>query len=175
MKQHQFEKLLFGDEDLTSSDKGKMKRFVLDHPEAAQLEKHWNDVRTQLSKAEEKSPQSGFTQRWIALQIADQQRKVQVQAFWAILFSAIAAGVLAYLAIGSEQSLLLYVKDFLITAINLLLEISSLFQIVSRVVFSVLQKFPASWWISVVSALLLLPLLWLVVYRELVSIKGVAQ
>ena len=175
MKQHQFENILFGDEKLTSSDKRKMERHILNHPNAAKLESHWKDVKAQLNKSKAMRPQSGFTQRWLAFQAADHRRKVQTQAFWVILFSAIAAGLMAYLAIGSEQSLLNYAKDFFISSANQLLEISSFIQIVFRMAVSILQKFPPSWWASVASALVLLPILWLVVYRELISVKGVAQ
>ena len=175
MKQQQFENLLFGDVKITSSEKRKMKNHMLDHPDAAKLKSHWNDVKVQLDKTIKFRPSTGFTQRWLALQAADHRRKVQAQAFWAILFSAIAAGTLAYLAIGSEQSLLLYTKDFFISAINQMLEISSFIQVVFRVEVSILQKFPASWWASVASAIMLLPILWFVVYRELISVKGVAQ
>lgn len=175
MKQQQFEALIFGNGKITSSDQRKIKRYVLDHPDAAKLESHWSAVKTQLSKAEVMRPQSGFTQRWLTLQVADNRRKIQVQAFWAIIFSALAAGALAYVAIGSEQSLLLYAKDFFLSAINQLLELSSFIQLVIRVAISIIQKFPASWWASVASALMLLPMLWIVVYRELISVKGVAQ
>lgn len=175
MKQQQFEKLLFGDGKLSSSEKGQMASFVLDNPNAALLQNHWNSVKAQLDKAEVQVPEIGFVQRWRELQVADDRRKVQIQAFWVILFSAIAAGFMAYLTIGSEQSFLHYAKDFFISTTNQLLEISSFIQIVFRMAVSILQKFPPSWWASVASALVLLPMLWLVVYRELISVKGVAQ
>lgn len=175
MKRQQFEDLLFVDRKMTTKEKQAMQQYVLAHPEAASLQSNWNAVQNQLAKPVQMAPQAGFTARWRAVQQADQQRKVRQQAFWALLFSALAAASMAYLAIGSEQALLLYVKDLSISAIHQLLEMSAFFQIVFRVAFSILQKFPPAWWASIATALFLLPLLYFVVYRELVTIKGVQQ
>ncbi len=173
MKQQRFEDILFSDKKLSSSEKKEIQIIVQENPESASLYENWSAVKLQLSKPSQQAPESGFTERWRVRQQADQRRKVQAQAFWAILLTGLAAIATAYFAVGSTQSMLILIKDFFISAANQLLEFSSFFQILGRVAFSILQKFPPSWWASMAMALVLLPMLWFVVYRELSTSKGV--
>ncbi len=175
MKQPQFEEILFSDKKLSASEKKEMHHFLRENPVSDSLYKNWSAIKLELDKAPELSPEPGFSERWQIRQQSEQRKTNQLHAFWAILISAIAAAATVYFAFGSAQGLLIFLKDFFISAANQFLEMTFFIQIVIRTAFSILQKFPLSWWTSMAMAMILLPMLWLAVFRELSTSKGVQQ
>ena len=175
MKRQQFEELLFSGRKRTRREERDLQIYLQEHPEAEVLQANWREIEAALSAPKHLAPEKGFAERWELRWQQELERKQRRQSLWLVFFSALAALILLTFYIDPTQPLLTMLKDFFIASLNQVLDVFSFFQVTGRVALSLLQKFPPAWWASIAVALVLLPVLWFIVYRELAMSKGAAS
>lgn len=173
MKQQQFEDLLFSGGKRTREQQNKLEEFLLQDESAADLAGSWEAVEEQLKQATLIAPKEGFTTRWLEIELADKRKRERNQAYWALFVSSLAALAIAYYALTNGLDLVYGTTDLFLNSIGQILELNAFLQIMTRLFLNILGKFPPAWWASIATSILLLPALWLVVYRELATSKGV--
>jgi hypothetical protein len=173
MKQQSLEEKMFANEPLNSAEKRELEIALKANPELSSLRDSWQAIETQLSTKAMSFPQPGFKQRWLSLQQQDQQQKEKTQAAWLGFFNAsMAVGILALLIIRLSPSIE-GLKDLFLGTLNGVAEVVAFMQIVVMISLSLLQKVPAPMWAGIGAIILVLPIVWFAVFRELTFSKGV--
>ena len=172
MKQHPLEEKIFSNQKLSSAERGKLKKAAMKDPDLAHLYEAWLGVEAQLSAAALSAPEPGFKQRWLKKQQESQIQKERVHAAWLSFLSSSAALVLLALFLQRALPSFTALKLFVVGLMNALAEIVAFAQIAINISLSLIQKLPASIWASVAALIIALPLIWIVVFRELAFSKG---
>lgn len=173
MKRQLLEEKIFSFQELSSAEKRSLKKIVKNDPELASLYEGWLGVESQLSAAEISTPMPGFKQRWLKCYQEDVLRKERNQAAWLTFLTASAAAALLALLVQRIAPSFNGLKHLLFSFLNGLAEFVAFFQIVFKVSLSLLQKLPPGIWASIGALILMLPLIWYAVFRELSFTKGV--
>ena len=173
MKQQSLEEKMFAKESLNATEKRALEKALKANPELTSLYESWQAIELQLSAKEIIVPAPGFKQRWLVLQQQDLQRKEKTQAAWLGFFNAsMAATILAFLVIRLSPSIE-GIKDLFLGTVNGIAEIVAFIQIIVMISLSLLQKVPAPMWAGIGAMILVLPIVWFAVFRELTFSKGV--
>jgi hypothetical protein len=172
MKRHPLEEKIFSNQKLSSAERRSLKKAVTKDPELANLYEGWLGVEAQLSTAEISSPKPGFKQRWLERHQAEVLQTERIHAAWLTFLSSSAALALLVMLLQRIIPSFDALKQLLFGFMNGLAEFVAFVQIVINVSLSLLQKLPPSIWASVGALIIALPLIWIVVFRELAFTKG---
>ena len=175
MKPQQLEDKLFSDEPLSTEEREELEARMQAYPELAVLHKNWSALKPQLEAAEMAAPEAGFAKRWRTRWDAETARNARRRAFLtAGLCSAAALFFLFSFAPPTLPSLV-DMKRFGLSAISSMIEWFAFLQVVVRVAGSLLAKMPSPWWSAIASLILILPLAWTALFRQLAFAKGTVK
>jgi hypothetical protein len=175
MKQQQFEKTIFEGQPLSKKQRAELNKYMDKNPEAAKFALSWRKLSEKLERSSMHAPKKGFGTRWLAIEQADRRKREQIQAVWALTVSALGLAGVIYLTYGASSTLLPSIVDGILSVAQRALEFMSFLQILTRALLTLIDKMPIAWWGSIVVSLLLLPALWMTVYKEFAVAKGVTK
>jgi len=131
----------------------------------------WRAVDAQLREAPQAEPLPGFTQRWMALQQAGQQRLQLRQTLFVLGGSIVGAVVLFFTLAALALPYIQSPKALLWVWFYRLLTLWNFTQVAEQILLPTLQSvtnlIPGVWWIVFAGLLTLMSVLWVVSYRYL--------
>jgi hypothetical protein len=175
MKPQQFEDMLIADEPLSAEERKELEAQMQAYPELAVLQKNWNALKPHLEAAEMAVPEAGFAKRWRARWDAEAARIARRRAFLTAGLASAAALILLFSIAPPTLPTLVELKGFGLSALSSMIEWFAFLQIVVRVAGSLLSKMPPPWWSAIASLILILPLAWTALFRQLAFAKGTVK
>jgi hypothetical protein len=175
MKPQWFEELILTDEPLSAEQRKELEARMQAYPELAVLQKNWEVLKHHLESAEMAAPQPGFTQRWLTRWEVEAARITRRRALLTAGLCSVGALALLAVIVGPSLPSLVEVKEGVFLGLTSTIEWFAFVQVVVRVAGSLLVKMPPAVWSAIASLILVLPLGWAALFRQVAFTKGTVQ